>query len=513
MFKISFYRIVFLSFCFLFNASLIFAQKDILELLPGSDKLTYNKKDQIHRFTGNVRFLYEGNPFYCDSAHYNKEKKWLKAFGNVHCIYNKEVNIYCDSMFYSSITRLARLRGNVRIRDFEYKITSSSMDYDFNKKCAYYRNMGRVEGITSDEVINSRQGYIYPSSKNFFFKGDVDYKKKNLKMLSDTLQFSYAQQTAYFFGSTKIFYDSTVMNCNKGWYNIKNEEGMLIDGSTVTQGSKTIIGDTIHYMLKDSLSEAFGNVIILDTLKGFFSNSNKAFNNEKDGETKLTGNVCLRKIDNLDTLIIQSDTIINFEDSINDFQRAKAYDNVSFKIKNIEAICDSMVLDSNVLNLFHQPIVWSDKTEMKGDEMKVFYKDSIVDSVLIKNNSTIIMGIGNDDCYNQISGKNIMAIFIDDTLKNAYVYGNAWTIFYPEEENKTDSSIVTKRMGMNRLFSSDIRIDIDSGAILGISYLEKPDGIFYPMNKIKSEEKFIKGFSWNPLLRPKMQFCRFSLFE
>ena len=123
------------------------------------------------------------------------------------------------------------------------------------------------------------------------------------------------------------------------------------------------------------------------------------------------------------------------------------------------------------------------------------------------------MGIGNDDCYNQISGKNIMAIFIDDTLKNAYVYGNAWTIFYPEEENKTDSSIVTKRMGMNRLFSSDIRIDIDSGAILGISYLEKPDGIFYPMNKIKSEEKFIKGFSWNPLLRPKMQFCRFSLFE
>ena len=68
-------------------------------------------------------------------------------------------------------------------------------------------------------------------------------------------------------------------------------------------------------------------------------------------------------------------------------------------------------------------------------------------------------------------------------------------------------------MGMNRLFSSDIRIDIDSGSILGISYLEKPDGIFYPMNKIKSEEKFIKGFSWNPLLRPKMQFCRFSFFN
>ena len=122
MFKISFYRIVFLSFCFLFNASLIFAQKDILELLPGSDKLTYNKKIRFIDLQGNVRFLMKTIRFIA-IQHYNKEKKWLKSFGNVHCIYNKEVNIYCDSMF-SSITRLARLRGNVRIRDFEYKITS-----------------------------------------------------------------------------------------------------------------------------------------------------------------------------------------------------------------------------------------------------------------------------------------------------------------------------------------------------------------------------------------------------
>jgi aryl-alcohol dehydrogenase-like predicted oxidoreductase len=37
----------------------------------------------------------------------------------------------------------------------------------------------------------------------------------------------------------------------------------------------------------------------------------------------------------------------------------------------------------------------------------------------------------------------------------------------------------------------------------GITYFDKPDGVFYPMDQIKAEEQFIKEFSLNPFLRPK----------
>ena len=95
------------------------------------------------------------------------------------------------------------------------------------------------------------------------------------------------------------------------------------------------------------------------------------------------------------------------------------------------------------------------------------------------------------------------AYFANNELVKAEAKGNAWTIFYPEEEKKVDSSLVKIRKGMNRLFASDLLVELDSGEVKSITYYDKPDGIFYPMNQIKTEEQFIKGFSWNPLLKPK----------
>jgi hypothetical protein len=81
--------------------------------------------------------------------------------------------------------------------------------------------------------------------------------------------------------------------------------------------------------------------------------------------------------------------------------------------------------------------------------------------------------------------------------------GNAWTILYPIEELKTDSSITKKRLGLNRLYASDLRVFLDSGEVKSITYFDKPDGVFYPMNQIKEEEKFIVGFNWLVSKRPK----------
>ena len=56
---------------------------------------------------------------------------------------------------------------------------------------------------------------------------------------------------------------------------------------------------------------------------------------------------------------------------------------------------------------------------------------------------------------------------------------------------------------MNRLYASDLRVFLDSGDVTGVTYYDKPEGIFYPMDKIKKDEQFIPNFSWNPVLRPK----------
>ncbi|MBL4861894.1 MAG: hypothetical protein JKY09_02605, partial [Crocinitomicaceae bacterium] len=204
-----------------------FSQNDILELLPGSDKLEYDAITGIHRLSGNVNFKYQGNIMYCDSAHYYERNKVVRAYGHVHINKRDTLNLFCDSLFYNGRNRMAKLWGNVRVRDNEFKLTTDTLDYDAKKGHASYRHGGRVESIISKEVLTSKVGYFHPESKNFYFSHAVDYKGKDMTMTTDTLRYLYSQKTTFFYGPTHIATSDAKMYCESGWYNINTEEGSL----------------------------------------------------------------------------------------------------------------------------------------------------------------------------------------------------------------------------------------------------------------------------------------------
>jgi hypothetical protein len=53
------------------------------------------------------------------------------------------------------------------------------------------------------------------------------------------------------------------------------------------------------------------------------------------------------------------------------------------------------------------------------------------------------------------------------------------------------------------LFAERLFVELQKGEVKQITYFDQPDGIFYPMDRIEPKEQRIKGFQWNPLLRPK----------
>jgi hypothetical protein len=82
--------------------------------------------------------------------------------------------------------------------------------------------------------------------------------------------------------------------------------------------------------------------------------------------------------------------------------------------------------------------------------------------------------------------------------------GQAWTIFYPISEKKINDTLVQmQREGLNRLFAEKLSIELRAGEVKEITYFDQPDGIFFPMDQIDAKEKYIKGFQWNPGLRPQ----------
>lgn len=482
---------------------LFLAQNGMLELLPGSDKLGYNEKTGAHRLVGNVNFIYQGNTMYCDSAHYFDKTQEVRAYGNVH-ITKDDINLFCDSLYYNGKVKRAKLWGHVRARDLEYKLSTDTLEYDAKKGQGIYRHGGKIESITSNEVLTSRIGYFNPDTKSFFFSGKVKYKNEDLSMTTDTLQYVYSRQTTYFFGPTNILKGETKMFCERGWYNVESGEGSLIRNAKIIQESRIITGDTLLYQPELGKAIGRGNVVFKDTIEGTWLQGNYGLTSEKEHYSFITGNAVATRIREKDTLHIFADTLYNQSDTLDKPIFTKGYHHVKIFNSSVQAVCDSLYYNEpgGKMELFKDPIVWSSNTELKGDSMTVFLNDSLVEKVFIRQGSSVVMEIDSGKYYNQIAGKEIITLFKNNEVVRTDVKGSATTLFFPEDQEENDSIVTLKRMGMNRLYASELRIYLDSGEITGITYLDKPDGVFYPMDLIPSEEKFIRDFKWLPMIRP-----------
>ncbi len=482
---------------------LLYCQK-VLELLPGSQKLGYNEETGAHRLIGSVNFTYQGNTMYCDSAHYFDKTEEVRAYGNVH-ITKGDINLFCDSLYYNGATKKAKLWGHVRVRDLEYKLTTDTLEYNAKLGEGIYRHGGKIESITSNEILTSKVGYFYPETNNCFFRGKVSYKNDDLSMTTDTLKYTYANQTTFFYGPTDIKKGKTFMHCEKGWYNVKNQEGSLMHKARIIEDNKQIDGDTLLYQPEKGRYIGRGHVAIVDTSGKMEFYGNYALNSIKDHYSFITGNVLAVKKYGEDTIYIHADTLFNQNDTLDNILYSKGYRNVKIFNTNVQAKCDSLIYteETGQMELYTKPIVWAQNAELKGEKMDLFLLDSILDKIVVTEDATGIMELDSGMYYNQIEGKIITAYFTDNKLTKTDVNGNAKTLFYPEEEEKTDSVLLVKRLGMNRLYASELRIYLDSGEVTGITYFDKPEGVFYPMDRINKEEQFISNFAWNPMLRPR----------
>ncbi len=481
---------------------LSWGQKEVLELLPGAVKLSYNG---AQRLVGKVSFIYQGNTMYCDSAHFYHKTNEVKAFGKVHINKNDTLNLYCDSLYYNGKVKKAKLWGHVRVRDREYKLSSDSLEYDAKKGLATYRNGGKIENIQRKEILTSKVGYLYPDTKNLFFSGNVVYKSDSLTMTTDTLRYQYLAKKVFFYGPTKIVTKKAKISCSKGWYHTETEEGVLQKNASVFEEGKLLKGDSLYVNPSKGISLGRGNVSYSDTSSAMSFQGKHYYASDKKKMGYLTGKaLCSYKLKE-DTLHIHADSIFTFQDSSNALKMVLAYDKVKLFSANFQGVCDSLSYskDSSVIEMYRSPIVWSKNAELKGDFIKAFVRDSILDYIDIMGKSTSVMEVDSGNFYNQIGGKFMKAFFKENELKKVDVKGNAQTVYYPEETIEKDTIVEIKRSGMSRLYASDLCIYLDSGEVNSVSYLDKPDGVFYPINQLNASEKFVQGFSWNPALRPK----------
>lgn len=478
--------------------------QNMIELLEGSDqiKLDGNSKNWI--VTGNVVFKMGTDKLYCDSAYFNTDKNKVSAYSNVHFSKKDTLNMFCDSLHYDAKKELAKLFGNVRIRNNEYKLTTDSLDYDLKKDVGIYRNNGVITSISSTDQLTSVIGYFYPSSDQFNFRKDVVYSNDDYIITTDTLQFNSASKKAFFFGPTTISGDSVTMYCEKGWYDIENDVGVLENKAYIDRPDLYIAADSLYYNSKDSIYIAKKNVEIIDTTHKIGFTGDYAWSDDVKKETFITGHTLAKRFEKKDTLYIHADTLYNYLDSLNEPTLMLAFHDVKLFRGDMQGVCDSLVYNrkEGEMNMYYDPILWAKNAQLSGDTVTIYEENDEIQKAYLRKNGLIITHVDSTQYYNQVAGTTMTAYFDSTQIRSVDIDGNAKTIYFLEQEEENDSTIVIERKGMNRLFASNITLRFEDGDIETATYRESPDGILFPMNNIDKKEEKVENFKWNDKDRP-----------
>lgn len=493
------------SFLFLLLSFPTWAQQKKTVKLIGADENVFEKGYiDAQRVRGNVRFVYEGTFFYCDSAHIFKNDDF-DAFGNILITKPGEFSLTGAFLHVDQKAKTAYISNNVVLRDNKMTLTTNELTYKIDREIAQYYSGGRIVSSANKNVLTSKQGEYHSKIETFFFRKEVVLKNDDYTVYSDTLRYHDLKEVAYFFGPTRIVGDDTEIYCENGWYDTQKDISQFNKNAWVRSEKTILKGDSIYYNGEKKYGEVFKNVTIRDTTQNVIISGEYGIHHQQTKESTVTRNALMTQFfSNGDTLFLSSDTLRSLSDSIRG-DRMFAFRKVRIFKQDIQGVCDSLVYEvtDSTLHFFKDPILWSEKNQITGDSIIVVNRNDQVDKMYVRSNAFITSESLNQK-FNQIKGRNMEASFTDNELRQVYVMGNGQLIYFPEEEKKDSLDPKPPRIiGLNKGECSNIHITIRDNVVERIRLEKESNSRFTPMQLSTENDYLLEGFRWNALLRPK----------
>lgn len=399
--------------------------------------------NQVQKILGNVHLKSEKLEMYCDSAYQFVNKNQIRAYGNIE-IDTKSEKIWADSLVYLTDVDFSRLRGRVVIEADSTTLFGNSVDYRFTTKVAHFLDEIRLEDQRATLLANS--GFYYRKADSAEFHGKVQ--------LADSLKY--------------------------------------------------LEGDSLYSNRKSKRYEMYGNVFGDDhqnetMIQGDYLQT------DSTGHRLLTGNAWLKNFETDTTDSSQADTthirakIIRSEErrsKTDTTQIVHAYQNVRIWSPNFSAVGDtSLYSDStNTFEIWSNSKAWHKQVQLTGPYIRAKLNHGHIDSLLSYPQPFSVQQDTTIDRLNQITGDTLTAGFKAGSLTQIHVFGNSHLLRFTKNDNdKPDGAI--------DVTAPDIRIFFTEGKLVRMKATGSVNGSYLPENDDTAKRQ-LKGFSWNPDLRP-----------
>lgn len=567
--------------------------------LDRADILRHHQNDlpDVQVAKGNVRMRYKGSTLRCDSAYLNNVQNSFSAFGNVHITRPDGVIMDSQRAYYEGYSQMMRARGAVVLRAPGRSLRCDSLDYNMTSKVANYFG-GRGTLVYGNTTIIADQGDYNTETKDANFSGNVVMRTPKYKINTPTAQGNMETGELHVMGPSVIrTAKGEVVHTNDGTYNSKSDDMTLNGRSTITspqrdvegdyitynsstgdatghgkvkivdkvnkriitgedviynaktgysegQGNvkvidnreqRTITGDAVIYNSKTGHSEGHGNVKIVDDKKQRVITGRDLIYNDKTHEGEGRGNVyfidhkakhafkgdyvhytdsaaiafggtpgaeAMDFSQSKDTLHVHADTISMKGFNMNTpqmYRKIYGVNNVRAYRTDIQAVCGFLVSNTkdSTITLYDYPIVWNGSRQLVGDSIRAYMNDSTVREAYVFGNAFSIEQLHDKVHYNQLSSKTMHAFFTDGKVRRVDAIDNVLAIYYYTEKNDTTL------MGHNYTETDTLRMFMDKRRQLEKIWLSKSTGTLSPMTQIPPDRLKLPHFEWFEEVRPK----------
>lgn len=477
--------------------------------------------DSFVVLTGNVKFSKGAMLMFCDSAHYFPGTESMDAFSNVRMEQGDTLFIFADELNYRGPEEIAYLYSNgtdsVRLINRDVMLKTPVFVYDLGIDLGYYNTGGALTDARNR--LTSIEGEYVPSTKEANFYGRVHLNsrgdKDTLDIYTDTLYYNTDTHIAELYSQSEVINSQATIYTTNGRYNTHTNIADLFDRSMVrTSGGTTLEGDTLFYDRNAGYGEAWGNMVMEDSVRKSRLEGDYGYYNELTDSSYVTGHALAMEYSRPDTLYlhgkqiqsfrvfdtvrIEADTLANTPGytRIDTTHVMVAYPRVRFFRNDMQGLCDSMRFEERdtTLHMFVHPIVWSGERQIFGNVIDVHFNDSTIVWAKLPRNAFTAEHV-EEEFYQQLSGKEMTAYFDNGEISHLDLSGNVMAVFLPMEDDSTYNKIFN-------IESSFLSADFEKRELVKMKFWPENTTVGTPLFLAKRSIFYLPQFKWYGHLRP-----------
>ena len=447
------------------------------------DAVIYTKDN-----SGQVFIVHEGVEMWCDQAFVYLKENFVKAYGKVRISQGDTVVMNSKYAEYNGNTQFAFATGDVVLKEPKTTLRTDTLYFDRIKQQAFYRSGGTV--IDTASTLTSNVGRYFANNKKYQFLSDVKIVNPEYTVNSNQLDFYSESGGAYLYGPSTIVSETSTVYCERGYYDTRGDTGYFVKNSKIDYETRTLYGDSIYFNRNTGFASATNNIKILDTVNSSVIRGHYAEVFRPKDSLFITKRAVAITVRDGDSIYVHADTlrVTGPEDHriLKGFHRARLYKS------DMSGKCDSIYTSERIglTKMITNPVLWSGENQMTGDTIHILSNTVTeqLDTLKVFENAFLIQK--DSAGYNQVSGVRLTGLFTENELDTVNVDQNAEVVYYARN---TDTN---KLEGINNTIGSSIQITLENQDIIGIRFINRGTGKFFPVSMYPEEKKLLPGFNW-----------------